>query len=215
MRARGAVPVSYRDMAAAYPELFDSREVAKNALERENWGQTPIEEYLIGVCPQFLSIAYRRTGSRGPASRLLYDPPRIDSAAWLAERIGDVTILGEAEPLVADAGLGVCIRLSLPAIELPPANIVPAGRGDSHPPGTARAAETALLPTGPSPPPSPNSEPVEDVWLCAGLGMRSRARLVARAIARWLEEDERMGRLGRNYRAAQSDHAPGTARAGR
>ena len=40
---------------------------------RENPGQTPIEEYLIGVCPGFLSVAYRRPGTRGPAGRLLYD----------------------------------------------------------------------------------------------------------------------------------------------
>ena len=159
------------------------------------------------------SVAYRRTGSRGPRARLLYDPARIDPAAWLAERIGDITILGEAEPLVGDAGLGVCVGLSLPAIELPPAHIAPAGRGGSHAPGTARAAGTALLRIGPPPPPppSPNPEPVEDVWLCVGLGMRSRARLVSKAIAHWLMDDERMGRLGRQYRVARSDHAPGIA----
>ena len=66
---------------------------------RENPEQMPIEKYLIGVCSGFLSVAYRRTGSRGPAGRLLYDPARIDPAAWLAERIGEVTILGEAVPV--------------------------------------------------------------------------------------------------------------------
>ena len=50
----------------------------------------------------FLSLAYRRAGSRGPAGRLLYDPARIDPAAWLAERIGEVTILGEAELVETD-----------------------------------------------------------------------------------------------------------------
>ena len=71
MRARGAVPLNYRDMSAAYPDLFDGGEAARKALSRENPGQTLIEEYLIGVCDGFLSIAYRRTGSRGPAARLL------------------------------------------------------------------------------------------------------------------------------------------------
>ena len=51
---------------------------------RENPAQTPIEEFLIDVCAGFLSVAYRRTGSRGPARRLLYDPRRIDPAAWLS-----------------------------------------------------------------------------------------------------------------------------------
>jgi hypothetical protein len=60
---------------------------------------SPIEEYLIGVFGGFLSIAYRRTGSRGPAARLLFVPARIDPVAWLRERIGDVTILGEGEPI--------------------------------------------------------------------------------------------------------------------
>ena len=59
--------------------------------------------YLIDKCPQFLALAYRRTGSRGPAPRLLFDPARIaDPAAWLAAHIGDVTILGEPEQPVAD-----------------------------------------------------------------------------------------------------------------
>jgi hypothetical protein len=188
----------YFRFALCYPE------VEELLAERE------IERFVIDVCPGFLSVSYRRTGSRGPAARLLYDPARIDPATWLAARIGDVTILGEAEPLVADAGLGVCIGLSLPAIELLPAHIAPAGCGGSRAPGTARAAGTALLPIGP-PPPSPDTEPVEDVWLCVGLGMRSRARLVSKAIARRLMDDERMGWLGRNCRVARSDHAPGIA----
>jgi putative DNA primase/helicase len=35
MRARGAVPLSYADMATAYPDLFPSREAAKKAIGRE------------------------------------------------------------------------------------------------------------------------------------------------------------------------------------
>jgi len=70
MRARGAVPVNYGDMAKAYPDLFVSRPAAKMALLRENQSQTPIEDYLISVCYQFQSLQYRR-GKRGPAARLL------------------------------------------------------------------------------------------------------------------------------------------------
>jgi putative DNA primase/helicase len=89
MWASGAVPVGYRDMAAAYPDLFDSAEAARKAIKRENPGQTPIKiGYLINVCPGFQSISYRRPGSRGPAGRLLYDPARIEPTAWLAEHLG-------------------------------------------------------------------------------------------------------------------------------
>ena len=43
MWARGAVPVSYKDMAVCYPDLFESAEAARKALKRQNPGQTPIE----------------------------------------------------------------------------------------------------------------------------------------------------------------------------
>jgi hypothetical protein len=92
MRARRAVPISYPDMAMAYPNLFSSAEAARKVLMRENRGQMPIEEYLIGVCPGFLSISYRRPGSRGPAGRLLY-AAGINPLAWLTDRIGDVVVV--------------------------------------------------------------------------------------------------------------------------
>jgi putative DNA primase/helicase len=108
MWARGALPVPYKDMAAAYPDLFESQAAAKKAMQREmaewlkrqpqtqNRGQTPIESYyLIGVCPRFSLITYRRPGSRGPAGRLLFDPERIDPTAWLAEHLG-ATVTTEA-----------------------------------------------------------------------------------------------------------------------
>ena len=105
MRARGAAPLSYRDMAAAYPDLFADAAAAENGLRAErNPRNSPIEKYLIGVLRGFLSIAYRRTGSRGPAARLLYDQARVAPAAWLAERIGEVTILGDAVPVAAERG---------------------------------------------------------------------------------------------------------------
>jgi len=92
MKARGAVPVNYRDMATAYPDLFVSGAAAKMALLRENPSQTPIENYLIGVCYQFQSLRYRR-GARGPASMLLYDPEIVrDPVAWLAERVRKVVV---------------------------------------------------------------------------------------------------------------------------
>jgi putative DNA primase/helicase len=152
MRARGAVPTRYRDMAAAYPELFASADAARMALSREAAAatseQTPIERDVIGVCSELTRARYRLTGER-QAGRLLYDPARIDPAAWLTERLGPVTILDEGEPaetepaaeqenpeqtpaapaelmavadeLVADAGLGICAGLSaLAAMEPPP-----------------------------------------------------------------------------------------------
>lgn len=89
MKARGAVPVNYRDMAKVYPDLFVSGPAAQMALLRENPQQTPIEEYLISVCGGFFSLRYRRIGSRGPASTLLYDPDVVrDPVTWLKERVG-------------------------------------------------------------------------------------------------------------------------------
>ena len=45
MRAAGAAPTSFAEMAAAYPDLFRSADVARMALTREaqNPEQTPIE----------------------------------------------------------------------------------------------------------------------------------------------------------------------------
>lgn len=93
MRARGAVPLSYADMAAAYSDLFVSRDAAKMALTRENPEQMPIEKYLIGVCSRFSAISYRRDCARGPAGKLLYDATRIQPLAWLTDRIGGVVVL--------------------------------------------------------------------------------------------------------------------------
>jgi hypothetical protein len=80
-------------MAAAYPDLFTSRDAAQKALIRENPGQTSIESYLLDVCPGFQPIVYRRAGARGPAGTLLYDATRIDPVAWFAQHLGDVSVL--------------------------------------------------------------------------------------------------------------------------
>jgi len=105
MRARDAVPLSYADMATAYPDLFPSREAAKKTIgrEAENWGQTPSkEEYLIGICPQFSYQRYRRRGAPGPAGVLLYDPTRIEPKNWLTEHLGEVVLLAsEGEEIEA------------------------------------------------------------------------------------------------------------------
>jgi putative DNA primase/helicase len=99
MKARGAVPVNYRDMATAYKDLFRSGPAAQMALLRENPQQTPIERYLISVCGGFLSLRYRRSGSRGPASILLYDPELVcDPVVWLSERVGKVTVGRDRPP---------------------------------------------------------------------------------------------------------------------
>jgi putative DNA primase/helicase len=115
MRARGAVPISYRDMAAAYPDLFETARAAETALQRENPTQTSIERFLIDVCVGFLSVTYRRTGSRGPGARLLYDARRVDPVAWLRERIGPVTILGEGAPVAEEPGEAVDAPTPQPA----------------------------------------------------------------------------------------------------
>jgi hypothetical protein len=105
MRARGAVPLNYAAMSAAYPDLFSSAGAAEQALRRaaRAWDlgglpgkgnplQTVIENYLITVCRGFLVCQHRRRGSRGPSGRLLYDPERIDPQSWLIERLGDVIV---------------------------------------------------------------------------------------------------------------------------
>lgn len=115
MWARGAVPVSCRDMAAAYPDLFKDRKAAEYTINREaaewmrsegvgqNHPKMPIQlYYLISVLGWFSSVAYRRAGSRGPVGRLLYDPERIDPAAWLSERLG-ATVCPTAEKTAPQA----------------------------------------------------------------------------------------------------------------
>jgi putative DNA primase/helicase len=97
MWSRGAAPaLSYRDMAAAYPDLFSSKRAVETAMQREaakwsegrNHTQTPIVyTYLIGVCVGFSLIKYRRA-RRGPPGVLLYDPERINPETWLVERLG-------------------------------------------------------------------------------------------------------------------------------
>jgi hypothetical protein len=92
-------------MATAYPDLFGSAESAKKALEREytsnssklrgDPSQTPIEKYLIGVCPRFLAMSFRKKGFSGPTSKLLFDPNLIEPLAWLTEKIGRVTVIGK------------------------------------------------------------------------------------------------------------------------
>ncbi len=106
MRSRGAVPTTYRDMATAYPDLFTSEDAARNSLTRKSaldinsftsfGGQTPKESYLIGVCPGFLSIPFKRKSFHARPSKLLFDPKSIDPLTWLTERIGDVNIKGKA-----------------------------------------------------------------------------------------------------------------------
>jgi putative DNA primase/helicase len=115
MAAEGAVPLTYSDMAAAYPDLFPSADAARMTLTREakNPEQTPIEEgdgsagetpnkrlvaILLGVCSGFSRQRYRRHGARGPAGTLLYDPARIiEPGEWLREHLGEVTLLPPAE----------------------------------------------------------------------------------------------------------------------
>jgi hypothetical protein len=106
--ARGALPLNRGDLAATWPDLFPTAAIAEHELRsfQENLRETPIEEYLsIGVLRRFPSTAtYRKTGARGPAGRLLYDPRRVAPVAWLAERLGPVTILSAGEPLSTEGG---------------------------------------------------------------------------------------------------------------
>jgi len=61
MRARGAVPLSYADIATAYPDLFVTARAAQMTLIRENPSQTPIER----VCDGFRSAPGDRQGVEG------------------------------------------------------------------------------------------------------------------------------------------------------
>jgi putative DNA primase/helicase len=88
MRARGAVPTSYGDMARAYPDLFPSGDAARMALRRENPEQTLISYILYKALFGVSSIPYRRAGSRGPAGQLLFDPARINPVEWLTSHLG-------------------------------------------------------------------------------------------------------------------------------
>jgi hypothetical protein len=121
MRARGAVPLGYVDMATAYPDLFPTADAARMTLTREaknpeqtpigegpsdpsteNPEQTPIGYISIGICSGFSRQRYRRRGARGPAGVLLYDPARIEPEAWLTERLGEVVLLAsEGEEIEA------------------------------------------------------------------------------------------------------------------
>ena len=71
---------------------------------RENPGQTPIGEYIYRSLSGVSVCGYRRAGSRGRATRLLYDARRHNPEAWLTERLGPVTMLeGAEEEPVKDA----------------------------------------------------------------------------------------------------------------
>jgi hypothetical protein len=122
MRARGAVPLGYRDMAKAHSDLFGSPGAAEQALRRAaraggmgggreegNPLQTVIESLFITVCRGFLVCHYRKRGSRGPPGRLLYDPARIDPQSWLTELLGDAIVQpAAAEPKAQAAAAARC-----------------------------------------------------------------------------------------------------------
>jgi putative DNA primase/helicase len=97
MWARGAVPMSYGDMALAYKDLFPSAEAARKALKRETQDKSLIGYiYHIRRLSGVSAISYRRTGSRGPAGKLLFDPARFDPVEWLnSSQLAPVTVLGE------------------------------------------------------------------------------------------------------------------------
>jgi putative DNA primase/helicase len=106
MVVAGAVPLSPRDMATAYPQVFPSRYAAEKAVQRrsERVMQTSktsdisIKIISIRECPRFRRSAYRIAGRRGPWQELLYDPDRIDPAEWIAEHIGPLAELRSIAP---------------------------------------------------------------------------------------------------------------------
>jgi hypothetical protein len=110
---------SYAEMAAVFPDLFATTDVAKALLRREReTGVKPYRIYTIGIDTSFgrrlfvkrqyngprrlrpfVPARFRRAGSRGPAGWLLFDPERFpDPAALLRDRLGcEVTILPNIE----------------------------------------------------------------------------------------------------------------------
>jgi hypothetical protein len=124
MAARGAVLRSYADMAACYPDLFANAKAAENAAAGGNYPNSSIRNPYRRFRGVFCEALYRRTGSRGPAARLLYDPARVDPVAWLTERLGPVTILAEApreaDKPAADAALPRDWRERLGSPPVPP-----------------------------------------------------------------------------------------------
>jgi hypothetical protein len=83
---------------------------ARCSLNRGGEDFSPIEEaYYIGKKSSPLAATYQKAGAGTRPHRLLYDARRVEPAAWLAERLGDVTIIdvadnspaAEAEPAAA------------------------------------------------------------------------------------------------------------------
>ena len=59
---------------------------------------------LQAYCPRFLAMLFRRKGLSGPASKLLFDPNRIEPLAWLIEKIGGVTLIGKPRKALHSSG---------------------------------------------------------------------------------------------------------------
>jgi hypothetical protein len=119
MLARGYWVSSYAEMAALFPDLFETTDVAKALLRREReTGVKSYRVYLIGIdtsfgprlfvkrqyngprrLRSFVAAQFRRVGSRGPAGWLLFDPERFpDPAALLREKLGcEVRVLPDGE----------------------------------------------------------------------------------------------------------------------
>ena len=112
--ARGdAFPMSYADLAAAYPAMFPSRDAASMAFDRERktrneslkvslkrfvtgFGVALVLTKTAGSYRKTLRVfeaQYRRAGARGPATILLFDFVRADPAAWLRGRLIDAILI--------------------------------------------------------------------------------------------------------------------------
>ena len=140
MRARGAAPLSYRDMADAYPGLFPN----PRARPRRPPGPKPCENAYREIPDSVftVSIRYRRGSSRGPAGRLFYLPARVDPLAWLTERLGDVKLCGEPVPVQPEDAGPMLPRPSPPTILSPmssPSRSLPSSRSlwPQWPPSTS------------------------------------------------------------------------------
>jgi len=114
MCAHGAIPLGYRDMADAYPDLFPTRDTAKMAIRRENPEQTSIKSIPYRRMFRVSAVRYRRAGSRGPAGTLFYDPTRIDPLTWLTEHLSAATLLPNAASAMHDARGGLAIIPNVP-----------------------------------------------------------------------------------------------------
>lgn len=85
MLADGIVLESPSDMAARWPEVWETPEAARRWQSRATSGQSPIENRDLPAC----GFRYQRPGARQKWRTGFFDPTVVpDSKEWLTARLG-------------------------------------------------------------------------------------------------------------------------------